>query len=68
MATTNKKWHQQNAMPRNPSEVQRIKWHLAHARNCKCRPIPRGVLALMQARGILVPATFDTGAAKTARR
>lgn len=33
-------WHLKNKMPKNATEDQRIKWHLAHQKNCKCRPIP----------------------------
>jgi hypothetical protein len=36
----NKPWHDKNPMPKNPSLEQRMKWHLAHAKNCGCRPIP----------------------------
>jgi hypothetical protein len=42
-------------MHKNPSPEQRIAWHLEHARHCRCRPIPKGVIALMQARGIKPP-------------
>jgi hypothetical protein len=42
-------------MPANPTPEQRIAWHLDHAQNCQCRPIPPGVAALMRARGIDVP-------------
>ena len=55
MAKTNRLWHEQNRMPKNPSDQQRIEWHLAHARVCSCRPIPKGVVDLMRARGIEVP-------------
>jgi hypothetical protein len=51
MAKTNRLWHEQNRMPKNPSDLQRIEWHLAHARVCSCRPIPKGVIALMRAHG-----------------
>jgi hypothetical protein len=27
-------------MPRNPSKEARIEWHLAHAGECGCRPVP----------------------------
>jgi hypothetical protein len=37
---TNKKWHEANRMPKNPTLEQRIEWHLEHSKNCKCRPIP----------------------------
>jgi hypothetical protein len=36
----NKKWHLANIMPKNPTLEQRVKWHLAHAEHCACRPIP----------------------------
>jgi hypothetical protein len=55
MAKTNRLWHEQNRMPKNPSDQQRVEWHLAHAKVCCCRPIPRGVIALMSARGMKVP-------------
>jgi len=55
MARTNRRWHERNRMPQNPSDQQRSEWHLAHARVCSCRPIPKGVIALMRARGIEVP-------------
>ena len=35
----NKEWHLKNKMPKNPSTEQRIKRHIEHAKNCKCRPI-----------------------------
>jgi hypothetical protein len=38
--TINKEWHLKNKMPKNPTAEQRIKWHIAHAKNCSCRPIP----------------------------
>jgi uncharacterized protein YdhG (YjbR/CyaY superfamily) len=42
----NAAWHLRNRMPRNASLYQRVVWHLAHARACGCRPIPRSVLRL----------------------
>lgn len=35
----NKEWHQKNRMPKNPTQDQRIEWHLEHEKNCSCRPI-----------------------------
>ncbi len=52
MSKMNAGWHEAHPMPRNPSPDQRIAWHLDHAQNCACRPIPKGVLALMEARGL----------------
>lgn len=57
MPKTNRLWHEQNRMPQNPSDQQRIDWHLAHAKVCGCRPIPKGVLALMRAHDIEVSPT-----------
>lgn len=36
----NKEWHLANRMPANASLKQRIDWHIAHAKNCGCRPMP----------------------------
>ena len=47
MGEINRRWHEQHRMPKNPTARQRIDWHMAHAANCSCRPIPAGVLALM---------------------
>ncbi len=37
----NKDWHQQHKMPDRASDADRIEWHINHARNCGCRPIPK---------------------------
>ncbi|MBI2658789.1 hypothetical protein HYX05_01645 [Candidatus Woesearchaeota archaeon] len=36
----NKQWHKKHRMPKNPSLQQRVRWHLAHSKNCACRPVP----------------------------
>lgn len=36
----NAEWHNANKMPKNPTEEQRIKWHIEHEKNCKCREVP----------------------------
>lgn len=41
MAKVNRKWHDENKMPKNATTKQRIKWHLAHAKECACRPMPK---------------------------
>jgi len=38
---TNKEWHEKNRMPKNANFDQRVQWHLAHQKNCNCRPIPK---------------------------
>lgn len=50
MGKINKLWHEQHAMPKNPSLQQRIDWHLAHHKACQCRPIPAGILKALQDR------------------
>lgn len=55
MERLNKLWHEKNLMPDRPSDDQRIAWHLEHVQVCGCRPIPKGVLKLMQAKAIPAP-------------
>lgn len=35
----NAEWHRKNRMPKKATFEQRVKWHLAHEKNCSCRPI-----------------------------
>ena len=44
MSNINKEWHEEHKMPKNPTEEQRINWHLEHVKHCSCRGIPAGVL------------------------
>ncbi len=56
MGKINAEWHKANLMPKNPSEDQRLEWHLAHLENCQCRTdLPKSVLVTMEKRGIPVP-------------
>jgi len=41
----NGKWHKAHKMPKNPTLEQRINWHIAHAKNCDCRPMSKKLLA-----------------------
>ena len=41
----NKDWHEQHKMPRDASPKVRNQWHLEHAKNCSCRPFPKGLLS-----------------------
>ena len=41
----NKEWHSKHKMPKNPTAEQRLKWHIEHAKNCGCRPIPKSLQA-----------------------
>lgn len=48
----NKEWHLKNKMPKNPTFAERVKWHLAHQKNCSCRKIARKLAEEMKAKGI----------------
>jgi len=39
----NKEWHLANRMPEKPTLEEKINWHILHARNCSCRPIPDSI-------------------------
>jgi hypothetical protein len=55
MTKTNRLWHERNRMPKNPTAEQRIAWHVAHTANCACRPISKGVAALIAAGKGIAP-------------
>jgi len=42
-------------MPAKAKMEERLRWHLEHARNCGCRPIPDGVAEEMKQRGMFPP-------------
>ncbi len=46
----NKEWHLTHRMPKNPTMEQRIAWHIDHAKNCACRPIPEKLREEMERR------------------
>lgn len=48
----NAEWHLKHKMPKNPTFEQRVKWYLAHQKNCACRPIPEKLAEEMTKRGI----------------
>jgi len=48
----NKQWHLKHIMPVKPTFEQRVKWHLAHQKNCSCRPIPEKLKQEMKEKGI----------------
>jgi hypothetical protein len=37
-------------MPRGATLAQRVRWHLAHARACRCRKMPASVIAELKRR------------------
>jgi hypothetical protein len=49
----NKVWHEKNKMPKNPSDEDRITWHIKHAENCACRQPSAKLLAEMKKFGFL---------------
>lgn len=52
----NKEWHLSHPMPKNATVEQRIEWHLAHLKHCRCRPdIPGKLKEEMKKRNIAVP-------------
>ncbi len=51
----NKAWHQQHVLGSHARLDDRVTWHLAHAHECACRPIPPSVAAAIAARGLAVP-------------
>lgn len=49
----NKEWHLKNKMPKNASFEEKVKWHIAHNKNCACRPgVPKKLSEEMTAKGI----------------
>jgi hypothetical protein len=56
-------WHGKNPMPRPAKMDDRIRWHLAHAKACGCRPIPASVVGAIRERS-----GKATGAASPPRR
>jgi DNA-3-methyladenine glycosylase I len=46
----NEKWHKAHPMPRNPSDAERIAWHLDHRDRCGCRPVPTKLLQKIRMR------------------
>lgn len=41
-------WHENHAMPKNPTTEQRLVWHQDHEKNCGCRPMPAKLRALLR--------------------
>lgn len=49
----NKEWHLKNTMPKNPKLEDRLKWHLEHSKNCKCREMPENIKKELKKRELL---------------
>lgn len=54
-ARQNLAWHAANPLPRNATREERLHWHLAHAANCGCRPIPETIRRELETRGLVEP-------------
>lgn len=46
----NKERHEKNKLPKKATLDERVKWHIAHVANCKCRPIPNTIKKEIQKR------------------
>ncbi len=46
----NADWHRAHPMPKNPTEAQRIEWHVEHAIHCPCRALPANIRDLVLAK------------------
>jgi hypothetical protein len=55
----NARWHAKNKMPKAAKIDERIRWHVAHANACGCRPIPASVAEAIRERS----AAHSTGRA-----
>lgn len=51
----NAAWHKAHPIGKNPTKEQRLKWHVAHAKNCGCRSISQKLAAEIRAAGMKVP-------------
>jgi hypothetical protein len=47
----NREWHEKNRMPKKPTEEQRAKWHIEHAKHCQCRKMSEKEMALVKKYG-----------------
>ncbi len=49
----NAEWHLKNKMIKNPTLDERVVWHLAHSKNCTCRPLSGKILEEIKKRRLL---------------
>ena len=64
----NRDWHHEHEMPVKATMEQRLEWHLEHARNCGCQPIPVKIAEEMKKRRMSKHNnTFKRNAAKSRR-
>ena len=50
----NREWHLAHPMPKKPTIMQRIEWHIEHSKHCRCREIPPKLKAEMKNRKIKI--------------
>lgn len=43
MGTMNADWHKEHVLGSRASMDERERWHVQHAQECGCRPIPKAV-------------------------
>jgi hypothetical protein len=55
----NRDWHKGNRMPVKASLEQRLKWHMEHSKNCKCRPMPDKIIEELKKRNMELPRPGD---------
>jgi hypothetical protein len=44
----NREWHKSHRMPKNPTQEQRISWHIEHTKNCSCRKMTENLIEKIQ--------------------
>jgi hypothetical protein len=50
----NREWHLAHPMPKNPTQDQRIAWHIEHKKNCSCRGIPEKLYVEIKKRKLII--------------
>ena len=53
-------WHLSHKMPKNPTQDQRVVWHVEHAKNCQCRPLGGKILEEIKKRGLIESAPLNS--------
>lgn len=48
----NKAWHLAHPMPKNATLDQRVEWHIAHRKACRCRELPESIVKELRRRKI----------------
>lgn len=46
----NKEWHHAHPMPKNPTQDQKIAWHIEHSKNCSCRKMPAKIAQMIASK------------------